>query len=294
MKDVYENKLMNTRLKNDNEPFTEADIKIQTIIIKSLLTFWPKLKIIGEEEEIFEGNLDIDIPSLSKDFIRPEIFAKISPESFNINEAIVWVDPIDGTANFINGELDGVTTLIGVSINSKATIGIIGKYYRKIITKDNNSELIFDPKCYFGHIDYKRVFVIEYKKSTVPLELKPATKDSNEKFVIIDSQKSVKPDMQAWIRDNLQTEIYLEVGGTGNEMLCIIEGIGHLYIRSTTGAKKWDTCAGEALIKALGGYLVDMEGNQLEYPPEKDKWINEKGVLGYVISDPVLKSLKLN
>lgn len=48
-------------------------------------------------------------------------------ESIEINDdVIVWVDPLDGTLSYVNGELDAVTTLIGLSVGSVPVLGIIG------------------------------------------------------------------------------------------------------------------------------------------------------------------------
>ncbi len=48
-------------------------------------------------------------------------------ESIEINDdVIVWVDPLDGTLSYVKGELDAVTTLIGLSVGSVPVLGIIG------------------------------------------------------------------------------------------------------------------------------------------------------------------------
>ena len=38
-------------------------------------------------------------------------------ETFNTKDAVVWIDPLDGTSDFIKGDLSAVTVLIGLSIN---------------------------------------------------------------------------------------------------------------------------------------------------------------------------------
>lgn len=45
---------------------------------------------------------------------------------FELEKAIVWVDPLDGTLSYVNNELDSVTTLIGLSYETRPLIGIIG------------------------------------------------------------------------------------------------------------------------------------------------------------------------
>jgi 3'(2'), 5'-bisphosphate nucleotidase len=38
---------------------------------------------------------------------------------------VVWVDPLDGTSDFVAGNLTAVTVLIGVSIKGVSRIGIV-------------------------------------------------------------------------------------------------------------------------------------------------------------------------
>ena len=48
------------------------------------------------------------------------------------------------------------------------------------------------------------------------------------------------------------TEV-LRVGGSGHKVLLLIEGKAHAYVFPSPGCKKWDTCAPEAILHALGG-----------------------------------------
>jgi 3'-phosphoadenosine 5'-phosphosulfate (PAPS) 3'-phosphatase len=36
-------------MKSDHNPVTEADLKIQTMVLRALKAVWPELKIVGEE-----------------------------------------------------------------------------------------------------------------------------------------------------------------------------------------------------------------------------------------------------
>ena len=45
-------------------------------------------------------------------------------ESFSTKDAVVWIDPLDGTSDFVKGTLSAVTVLIGLSIKDKSRIGI--------------------------------------------------------------------------------------------------------------------------------------------------------------------------
>lgn len=44
-----------------------------------------------------------------------------------------------------------------------------------------------------------------------------------------------------------------------------MEGKAHVYVFASKGCKKWDTCAPEAVLTALGGILTDIHGNSYSY-----------------------------
>ena len=47
--------------------------------------------------------------------------------------------------------------------------------------------------------------------------------------------------------------------------MLLIEGRAHAYVFPSPGCKKWDTCAPEAVLHAMGGKLTDIHGNLYEY-----------------------------
>eukprot|EP00335_Anophryoides_haemophila_P000224 CAMPEP_0204821396 /NCGR_PEP_ID=MMETSP1018-20131115/14273_1 /ASSEMBLY_ACC=CAM_ASM_000518 /TAXON_ID=46462 /ORGANISM="Anophryoides haemophila, Strain AH6" /LENGTH=48 /DNA_ID= /DNA_START= /DNA_END= /DNA_ORIENTATION= len=48
-------------MKGVDDPVTVADIKAQTLIIKGLRQYWPTIKIVGEEDVEFDGDLGFDV-----------------------------------------------------------------------------------------------------------------------------------------------------------------------------------------------------------------------------------------
>lgn len=48
-----------------------------------------------------------------------------------------------------------------------------------------------------------------------------------------------------------------------------------LYMKSLTN--KWDSCAGQAIIKAMGGYFCSPFGDELQYNAEKEQEGNMDG-----------------
>jgi 3'-phosphoadenosine 5'-phosphosulfate (PAPS) 3'-phosphatase len=54
VKDSYMNKDVKKFTKEIGDPVTEADLKIQTLIVRGLKLFFPELPIVGEEEVEFK------------------------------------------------------------------------------------------------------------------------------------------------------------------------------------------------------------------------------------------------
>ena len=85
-----------------------------------------RMDLIKEDFSVTYGNDDI----------QSELF-----ETFNTKDAVVWVDPLDGTRDFVKGNLPAVTVLIGVAIRNKSRIGIIHTPYS--VSNPNAGKTIF-------------------------------------------------------------------------------------------------------------------------------------------------------
>jgi 3'-phosphoadenosine 5'-phosphosulfate (PAPS) 3'-phosphatase len=53
----------------------------------------------------------------------PEILEKF--DSFKTSNAVVWIDPLDGTSDFVKGNLSAVTVLIGLVIDGIPKISVV-------------------------------------------------------------------------------------------------------------------------------------------------------------------------
>ncbi|KAH0622689.1 hypothetical protein JD844_025202 [Phrynosoma platyrhinos] len=62
------------------------------------------------------------------------------------------------------------------------------------------------------------------------------------------------------------------------EIIQLVEGKASAYVFASPGCKKWDTCAPEAILHAVGGKLTDIHGNFFRYNKEV-KHMNSGGVL---------------
>ena len=60
-------------------------------------------------------------------------------------------------------------------------------------------------------------------------------------------------------------------------MNMVIFGESDALIYVAAGNCKWDSCANEAIIYALGGFFSDVKGNQIIYDPDNKNFLNALG-----------------
>ncbi len=56
---------------------------------------------LGEEEIDYPKPLDIDYKNFKTNLVNPEFFKSQKP--INVENSIVWIDPVDGTRDFVKG-----------------------------------------------------------------------------------------------------------------------------------------------------------------------------------------------
>lgn len=243
-----------------NDLQTEADRSAQECIIASLSKQFPGVKIIGEEDARAVSQLKDDwIVSELDD----EVLKKSCPETLrNIKEeqVVIWVDPLDGTAEYTQGLLDHVTVLIGVAVGDTAVGGVIHQPY-------------YNYKAGPGSPLGRTIWgIVGLGAFGFQLTAPPA-----DKRIITTTRSHSTPLVQAAL-DAMSPDEVLKVGGAGHKVLLLLEGKAHAYVFASKGCKKWDTCAPEAILHSVGGKLTDVHGNALKYHAGVQK-MNSAGVL---------------
>lgn len=77
----------------------------------------------------------------------PEIHPVGEPfEYFDARDAVVWIDPLDGTSDFVGGNLPAVTVLIGLSLKGVSRLGVVHTPFT-----EENSNL---GRTHFGSIEH--------------------------------------------------------------------------------------------------------------------------------------------
>ncbi|EGR29628.1 hypothetical protein IMG5_151750 [Ichthyophthirius multifiliis] len=265
--------------KGKNDPMTIADLKSQALIIKGIRQFFPQIKIVAEEQIDYTGDLNYDFQKLNKKLIPEQYFLKNNLNNqLNISDAVVYIDPLDGTLSYVNGELDSVCTLIGVTINGLPTIGIVGQHY-----DDNNQ---YNPKIYFAHSQVNQVFYAygselneEGRQFYLPYEFQKPIYNSNlDNLVATISQNRISQQQLDTIQALKPVQI-IRKGGFGKKGLMVLEKQADYLVYLSKGASRWDICALEAIISAAGGFITDINANNYQYDENMEDFHNQNGGL---------------
>ncbi|WP_341756257.1 MULTISPECIES: 3'(2'),5'-bisphosphate nucleotidase CysQ [unclassified Candidatus Tisiphia] len=158
-----------------------------------------------------------------------------------LNEEQFWlVDPIDGTKSYVKGE-DTYTVNIALIKNG---IPVIGFIYQPSIQK-------------LHYTDANNILRVEHNNVEVSVDVLPR----NHYNAVVSSRCS-NLDTKNFLEKHLITEV---VSVLSSIKLCLIaEEKADIYPKFGT-TMEWDIAAGHALIKANGGNIVDLDGNELVY-----------------------------
>lgn len=245
--------LVTFQAKNDLQ--TEADRLAQNCIIASLSRQFPAMRIIGEEGEL-DAAANAAVPpeyivrEADVEFGQrtcPPAYAQIREE-----DLVVWVDPLDGTAEYARGYVEHVTVLIGVAYKDEAIGGIIHQpFYSAAAATDGSPEQL--GRTIWGVRGLGAGGFSDEK--ALPL------RDG----IVVTTTRSHCTDLVRWALDALHPREILRVGGAGFKVLQLLEGQAHAYVFASPGCKKWDTCAPEAVLAAHGGRLTTIGGTPYRY-----------------------------
>ncbi|XP_078034236.1 3'(2'),5'-bisphosphate nucleotidase 1 [Augochlora pura] len=257
IRDVMSHGGLNIVEKGKNDLQTEADRCAQRCIIASLSSQFPNITIIGEEEST---NCDVPpdwmVTEIDQEILKLKLPAHL--ENIDPKDVCVWVDPLDGTSEYTQGLVEHVTVLVGVAVGQKAVGGVIHQPYYKNTDSGILGRTIWGISG-VGFGGFSPITPVGGKR------------------IITTTRSHSDNNVQAAI-DALHPDEILRVGGAGYKVILLLEGKAHAYVFASKGCKRWDTCAPEAILSAVGGTLTDFYGEFYSYNA-KTSFANVKGVL---------------
>jgi 3'(2'), 5'-bisphosphate nucleotidase len=218
-------------LKNNNieDPVTIADLKVNELIIQ---------RINGKYK-----NINWEILS--------EENAKITSKNCNFSADWVWIlDPLDGTKDFIQGTKNYAMHL-ALNYKRKPYLGIV------LIPEKNELWFACEEKiwCENRNKDYLAPNILNYEKSL------------NE-MVLVTSKNHRNKTLRNLI-EKLAFKDVVVMGSIGCKITSIIRGESDLYIclslPGKSSPKDWDFAAPEAILRAAGGSITNLDNNELTY-----------------------------
>ena len=123
IREIHNEGVFSTKFKVGDDPVTKADFTAQWIVETGLKKAFPGIKIIGEEgSNGIPSEFDFNNFDLNKfdDF-------GFEKRDYNLDDCCVFIDPLDGTRNYIKGELYAVSCLITLACNKIPVAAIIAK-----------------------------------------------------------------------------------------------------------------------------------------------------------------------
>ncbi|XP_053327832.1 inositol polyphosphate 1-phosphatase [Spea bombifrons] len=240
----------------------------------------------------------------------------------------VWVDPIDSTYQYIKGSSDTepnkgiytkglqcVTVLIGVYLIDTG-LPIMGVVNQPFATKDPKT-LRWKGQHYWG-LSYMNSnicslqFTANGESHSTPnvnsLQQGGKGKDFYSAVTSSAEAKNILSSLSAICGENLHF-----AAGAGYKCLCVVQGLVDFYVFSEDTTFKWDSCAPHAILRSLGGGILDLSeclkmlrhqnvltekphllyNSEVEGATGADRWSNKGGLVAYR-SEEHLKSFMYN
>lgn len=264
---------------------TEADVAAQSAIVSALKARWPTVKIVGEEDE----NDDAAPMSPKRGApLREDLCAAIETcddarlrtMRVKSEDVTVFIDPVDGTREFVESRLRAVQCLIGIAVRGRAVAGAIGLPFPDGDVASSEACVVYGAVAPGA----KRGAVGAHGERGAALEIRFDAENAQVRSVTGDSKNAALIAAKEILRETATksgaTYAHGSIGGAGNKLLAVAEGRAE-YALMHFGTSLWDTCAPEAIVRACGGKVTDLYGAPLmHYEDSPGGLVNQLGVVG--------------
>lgn len=248
-----------------------------------------------------------------------EVLVDAGPElddvdvDLDLEDLGVWIDPIDSTAQYINGlcgiindkglvscGLQCVVVLLGVYSKSAGLpqLGVCNRPFAQSTGEKWKGDLMWGVA-----IGETKVFSLPSAKTT-----------NNKQNLVVLMSQSEKPDVQKKFRASCSVQ---HAAGAGYKLLCVNQGIADAYVLSKSSTYMWDCCAPHAILLAQNGGVIsykslcDFNGDlsscselslnqQITYHHDNQpgsgsqRWCNRDGIVAYCSLEALQAIIKAN
>ena len=272
---------------------TEADRRVEAHVLRALRAFCPALPVVAEES--YE-NAATDDPSSADHAAEPYPVAPFAPEGEVIPRTpqarlalgstldwpphlrepvdparvVVFVDPLDGTNEFASGNREPVTCLMGVAVDGSPVAGIIGQPFARGPGGDMG-RVVWGGRGLGVHgvgVDDEDGSPSKSRVGPLPPAAPVACVNRVTRDERIDAVLAATKCVVGY-----------KVSATGFHFLMVLERRAHCAMLLREGTKKWDSCAGEAILCAAGGMVSDAVGRRYRYDSNPATALNLSGII---------------
>ncbi|MBN3324821.1 IMPA3 monophosphatase, partial [Atractosteus spatula] len=237
------------------EMLTLGDLYSHRKMYHLIKSTFPFVKVNSEEHD------DVaDQESAVWDHVIPEDIRHKITESREVpaESITVWIDPLDATQEYTEGLRQYVTTMVCVAVDGEPVIGVIHNPFT-------------------GYTAWAMV------GGGSNVNARPSYNTQSPRIIVSRSHAGkVKPFIQEAFGNDT---VILPAGGAGYKVLSLLDVPGEKYEKAdvyvhVTYIKKWDICAGNAILKALGGHMTTLKGEEIDYAGSE---ANEGGLLASLL-----------
>lgn len=234
-----------------NNPVTNADFLSHCVMYNSLKEAFPTVSVFSEESKTDCANNNNPLKLMP--FVEKGLDVLI--DDFVPGEDLtVWIDPLDATQEFTENLLNYVTTMVCVAYKGDPIIGVIHKPFGE------------EPRTVWAWVGKG--------KSPNLQQLYRQTLSTPTIIVSRSHAGRVKEIATEAIGNNVKV---IPAGGSGYKVLEVISGNATAYVHSTL-IKKWDICAGNAILNSVNGRMTTLNNKKIDYSKTSDR-SNSLGIL---------------
>lgn len=214
-------------MKGPGDPVTRADREANDLICRQLAASFPGDAIIAEE-------------SVPGDASQVEALAR--------HERVFYVDPLDGTREFAdrNGEF---AVMIGLAVRGAAELGVV------VMPTTGEAQA--------GRVSRAgSAFTEDASRTRRSLRVSGEARPEAAGLMV---SRSRRPPLIEALTAKLGIARVIPCGSVGVKVARLTTGEADLYVHDGGGAKRWDTCAPDAILTAAGGRFTDLDGRAVDY-----------------------------
>jgi len=238
---IYDSGSLNTAEKTGKSDLvTKGDHASHDIMYFGMKKAFSSINVVSEEESEEETAVNFQIEYRNSLLHR----ILVSDELIPAESITVWIDPLDATKEYTEGLKQYVTTMVGIAVDGEAVAGVI--------------HFPFTGVTHWGWVEHGNNLHDQNELSKV------------NSFIISRSHTGTSSQvLESAFGDHVKDKI-VRAGGAGYKIVELFNGGAESYFHSGK-IKKWDICAGEAILKSTCyGKMTDMNGEQIDYSHDSD------------------------